>query len=68
MKNRYLKALNRIQAIVDAYKNNQIHITIGNDDFDKETHTYDVSAVMGIIGNYVADAFRDDESERRVKL
>ena len=60
MKNRYLKALNRIQAIVDAYKNNQIHITVGNDDFDKETHTYDVSAVMGIIGNYIADAFCDD--------
>ncbi|MBQ2884812.1 MAG: hypothetical protein IJE43_13715 [Alphaproteobacteria bacterium] len=68
MKNRYLKALNRIQAIVDAYKNNQIHITVGNDDFDKETHTYDVSAVMGIIGNYIADALCDDESERRVKL
>lgn len=66
--NCYYRALNRIQSIVDAYKENQIHITIGNDDFDKETHTYDVSAVMGIIGNYIADVFRDDESERRVKL
>lgn len=59
------RALNRIQSIVDAYKENRIHITIGNDDFDKATHTYDVSVVMGIIGNYLAEAFCDDEPERR---
>lgn len=63
--NCYYRALNRIQSIVDAYKENRIHITIGNDDFDKETHTYDVSAVMGIIGNYLAEAFCDDKPERR---
>lgn len=58
----YKKALNRIKAIVDAYNNQTIHITIGNDDFDAESHTYDLSAVMGIIGNHINDAFRDDEN------
>lgn len=61
MQDRYLIALNRIKAIVDAYKENKIHITIGTEDFDKDTHTYDVSAVMGIIGNHIVDAIRDTE-------
>lgn len=61
MENQYLVALNRIRAIVDAYKEKRIHITVGNDDFNKETHTYDVSAVMGVIGNYINDALRDTE-------
>lgn len=62
MNSSYRKALNRIQAIVDAYKDNRIHITVGNDDFSKETHTYDVSVIMGIIANHIDEAFRDDEN------
>lgn len=58
----YQKALNRIQAIVDAYKEQRIHITVGNDDFNAETHTYDVSVIMGIIANHIDEAFRGDEN------
>lgn len=61
MEDIYLVALNRIKSIVDAYKEKRIHITIGNDDFDKETHTYDVSVIMGIISNHIDDAFRNDK-------
>ncbi len=61
MEDIYLVALNRIKSIVDAYKEERIHITIGNDDFDKETHTYDVSVIMGIISNHIDDAFRNDK-------
>lgn len=61
MEDIYLVALNRIKSIVDAYKEERIHITIGNDDFDKETHTYDVSIIMGIISNHIDDAFRNDK-------
>lgn len=32
-------------------------LIVGNDDFDKETHTYDVSVIMGIISNHIDDAF-----------
>ena len=46
MQESYTKALSRIKTIVDAYKENKIHITSGNDDFDKESHTYDISAIM----------------------
>ena len=46
MCNRNIVALNRIKAIVDAYKEERIHITIGNDDFNDVTHTYDVSVIM----------------------
>lgn len=62
MEYRYLMALNRIKDIVDAYKEGRFHVTVGNDDFDQETHTYDVSAVMGIIGNHIVEAFRDVEN------
>ncbi len=61
MEDIYLVALNRIKSIVDAYKEKRIHITIGNDDFDKETHTYDVSVIIGIISNHIDDAFRNDK-------
>lgn len=61
MEDIYLVALNRIKSIVDAYKEERIHITIGNDDFDKETHTYDVSVIMGIISNHIDDVFRNDK-------
>ena len=61
MEDIYLVALNRIKSIVDAYKEERIHITIGNDDFDKETHTYDVAVIMGIISNHIDDAFRNDK-------
>ena len=61
MEDIYLVALNRIKSSVDAYKEERIHITIGNDDFDKETHTYDVSVIMGIISNHIDDAFRNDK-------
>ena len=61
----YKKALDRIKAIVDAYNNQTIHITIGNDDFDAESHAYDVSAIMGIIGNHINDAFRDNENLKK---
>ena len=61
MYDRNIVALNRIKSIVDAYKEERIHITIGNDDFDKETHTYDVSVIMGIISNHIDDAFRNDK-------
>lgn len=61
MEDIYLVALNRIKSIVDAYKEERIHITIGNDNFDKETHTYDVSVIMGIISNHIDDAFRNDK-------
>lgn len=65
MKDIYLVALNRIKSIVDAYKEERIHITIGNDDFDKETHTYDVSVIMGIISNHINDAFRNNENFKK---
>ena len=65
---RYRVALNRIKAIVDAYKNQKIHISLGNDDFNAETHTYDVSVIMGIINNHINDAFRDDESSSKDQL
>jgi hypothetical protein len=61
MCNRNIVALNRIKAIVDAYKEERIHITIGNDDFNDVTHTYDVSVIMGIISNYINDAFSNYE-------
>lgn len=62
---RYRVALNRIKAIVDAYKNQKIHISLGNDDFNAETDTYDISVIMGIINNHINDAFRDDESSSK---
>lgn len=55
MCNRNIVALNRIKAIVDAYKEERIHITIGNDDFNDVTHTYDVSVIMGIIINFISN-------------
>ena len=61
MCNRNIVALNRIKAIVDAYKEERIHITIGNDDFNDVTHTYDVSVIMGIISNNINDAFSNYE-------
>ena len=75
MCNRNIVALNRIKAIVDAYKEERIHITIGNDDFNDVTHTYDVSVIfsitppqqlqilqiMGIISNHINDAFSNYE-------
>ena len=57
MCNRNIVALNRI----DAYKEERIHITIGNDDFNDVTHTYDVSVIMGIISNHINDAFSNYE-------
>lgn len=51
-------ALSRITEIIEAYHDGRIHITIGNDDFSKETSTYDISAIMGIIGNHIKDAYR----------
>lgn len=62
MKEKQMEALGRIKAIVDAYMQNTIHITAGCDDFNKETHTYDVSVIMGIINNYISDVQRDDEN------
>lgn len=62
----YQRALNRIQAIVDAYKDDRIHITAGNDEFNIRTHTYDVSTVMGIIDNQIAHAYRCIEYESRM--
>ena len=61
MYDRNIVALNRIKAIVDAYKEERIHITIGNDDFNDVTHTYDVSVIMGIISNHINDAFGNYE-------
>lgn len=61
MCNRNIVALNRIKAIVDAYKEERIHITIGNDDFNDVTHTYVVSVIMGIISNHINDAFSNYE-------
>lgn len=61
MYDRNIVALNRIKAIVDAYKEERIHITIGNDDFNDVTHTYDVSVIMGIISNHINDAFSNYE-------
>ena len=51
-------ALERIKAIVDAYENGRICITVGDDDFDDKKHCYDISVIMGIIRNHVNDAFR----------
>lgn len=65
MEDFYRKALDRIKAIVDAYKDGRIHITIGEDDFNAETHVYDVSAVMGIIGNHIDEAFRNEENLKK---
>ena len=48
MCNRNIVALNRIKAIVDAYKEERIHITIGNDDFNDVTHTYDVCVIASV--------------------
>ena len=58
MEERYLQALKRIKAIVDAYKDNRIHISKRSGVFNDRTHTYDVSSVMAVIGNYVNDALR----------
>jgi hypothetical protein len=64
MKTTEQEALDRIQSIVSAYQENRIHITSGNDDFDAETHTYDISAIMGIIGNHISEAMCGVEAER----
>ena len=60
-----LKAIYRIKAIVDAYDKKKIHVTVGNDDFDAYSHTYDLSAVMGLIRSIVDDAIRVDEDYKR---
>ena len=54
------RALKRIKEIVDAYVEGRILITIGKQDFDWEKHTYDLSAVMAIIGIYASDALNDE--------
>lgn len=41
-----------IKQIVDAYQNNNIELTIGNDDFDCENHIYDLDVVIGMIQNH----------------
>lgn len=46
------ESLKAIKAVVDAYKDKKFIVTIGNDDFDADTHTYDVSVIMGIIQNH----------------
>ena len=58
----FLVALNRIKDIVDAYKDGRIHITTVNDDFDAENHKYSVSAIIGLIGNHINEAFRNYEN------
>lgn len=49
------RALIGIKAIVDAYKRGSIKITVGNDDFEADNHTHDISRVMNYIQNYVCE-------------
>lgn len=58
------KALRNIKAVVDAYKEGRITLTMGNDDFDALRHVYDVSVVMGIIENHTKEGLKT-QTERR---
>lgn len=49
------RALKGIKTIVDAYKKGSIKITVGNDDFDMNNHTYDIKTIMAYIQNYVCE-------------
>lgn len=42
-----------LKEIVDAYYNRRIHVTVNNDDFNVNSHTYDLNVIMGLISNYV---------------
>ena len=45
------KALCIIKNVVDNFFDGNYKITIGKDDFNTNTHTYDISVIMGIISN-----------------
>lgn len=47
------KNLLLLKEIVDAYYNRRIHVTMNNDDFNVNSHTYDLNVIMGLISNYV---------------
>jgi len=67
MKDYYQDAVKRIESVVDGFRENRFRVTVGNDDFDRENHVYDISAIMGIISNYIAEAYRNAENQKGEK-
>ena len=67
MKDYYQDALKRIESVIDGFRENRFRLTIGNDDFDRENHVYDISVIMGIISNYIAEAHRNAGNQKGEK-
>ena len=50
---RYASGLRAIKDIIDALDEGRITATIGNDDFDKDNHIYDLNVIIGAIRSNV---------------
>lgn len=67
------RSLKEIKAVVDAYRGGKITVTVGNDDFDADNHTYDLSVIMGIIQNHTYEGLglplpNPNKEERRTQV
>lgn len=50
---RLLDSLFALKAIVDAYYDMRIKVTMNNDDFNASNHVYNLDVIMGMISNNV---------------
>lgn len=52
---REVRLLQNAKAIIDSCINGEVSVTIGQNDFDIYSHTYDLSVILGILSNHVTD-------------
>ena len=50
-----IRLLQNAKAIIDSCINGEVSVTIGQNDFDIYSHTYDLSVILGILSNHVTD-------------
>lgn len=50
---KYASGLRAIKEIIDALDEGRITATIGNEDFDKDNHIYDLNVIIGVIRSNV---------------
>ncbi len=67
------KSLKAIRAIVDAYRNGTITVTVENENVNANNHIYDLSVIMGMIQNHTYDGLglpipKKNKEERRTVL
>lgn len=50
---KYASGLRAIKEIIDALDEGRITATIGNEDFDKDNHIYDLNVIIGVLRSNV---------------